>query len=258
MRRSVFWGRGLAPQKVTKAAVRRAVALFAPEACAYVKPRELEYALPALGAPEIVVLGRSNVGKSSLVGELIGAPSAVRVSKKAGRTRAFRVFGLGDSGGGPAAYLYDMPGYGFAKAARKEGHAWRRQVAEYLQGRRNDVLRRALILVDTRRGVGPDDEDTMALLDEKRVPYTLVLTKADTVSEPELVARAGQALEATGGHTTAIPIVYATSSLEGWGLGDVRCDLAEVVFGGAGGGGGGGGGGDGDGDEGEGEGEDKR
>jgi len=180
---------------------------------------ELKF-LPDPDAAEIAFCGRSNVGKSSLLNALTGRRSIARTSVTPGRTQELNFFEVGE----PTLFrLVDMPGYGFAKAPPKLVEKWRRLVRDYLRGR--TVLKRALVLVDSRHGVKPADLDMMTMLDEAAVGYRIVLTKADKVKASELEAvRAATQAEARK-HPAAFPVIHVTSSEKKLGIDELRASV---------------------------------
>jgi GTP-binding protein len=163
--------------------------------------------LPDPGVPEIAFCGRSNVGKSSLLNALTGRKAIARTSVTPGRTQELNFFEVGDP---TVLRLVDMPGYGFAKAPPKLVEQWRRLVRDYLRGRR--VLKRALVLVDSRHGAKPIDAEMMAMLDEAAVGFRIVLTKADKVRRNELASVLAQTGAMARKHPAAFPQVLATSA----------------------------------------------
>ena len=173
--------------------------------------------LPDPDAPEIAFAGRSNVGKSSLLNALTGRRSIARTSVTPGRTQELNFFEVGDP---TLLRLVDMPGYGFAKAPPKVVEQWRRLVRDFLRGRQ--VLKRALVLIDSRHGVKPVDAEMMAMLDQAAVGYRLVLTKADKVKASDLAAvRAATEAEARK-HPAAFPEILVTSSELKMGIDELR------------------------------------
>lgn len=173
--------------------------------------------LPDPDAPEIAFAGRSNVGKSSLVNALVGRKAIARASVTPGRTQELNFFDIAD----PLKFrLVDMPGYGFAKAPPKVVETWRRLVRDYLRGR--VVLKRTLVLIDSRHGVKQVDLDMMEMLDQAAVGYRLVLTKADKIKASELEAVHAATIAEARKHPAAFPVVHVTSSEKGMGIEELR------------------------------------
>lgn len=196
--------------------------LFAQE-CAFVAGAARIDQLPEADAPEVAFAGRSNVGKSSLINALAGRAALARTSNTPGRTRQINFFSLA----GDRLRLVDLPGYGYARAAKSEIAAWTGLVDAYLRGRPN--LRRAALLVDARRGLMPPDRRVMAALDRAAVVYQLVLTKADALTAAQLERRAEEAGAAAREHAAAYPAVIATSARRGAGVAALRAELAALA-----------------------------
>jgi GTP-binding protein len=184
--------------------------------------------LPADGRPEVAFAGRSNVGKSSLINALTGQKALARVSVTPGRTRELNYFTLGKEG---ELYLVDMPGYGYARAAKSEIKGWTRLIRDYLRGRRE--LKRVFLLVDARHGIKPNDIETMKLLDEAAVSYQVVLTKADKPKATELAAVQAKVGAILAKHPAAYPVVLTTSARGGSGLPELRAAVAASALGSA-------------------------
>ena len=121
----------------------------------YILPSEFNFVYPIGNVPEFAFVGRSNVGKSSLIEALLGNPNLVRTSKMPGCTRSVNFFAFVRGKNGHATYLVDLPGYGFAKAAREEKARWEAFIQGYLRERPQAVLRRVYLLVDSRHGTKP-------------------------------------------------------------------------------------------------------
>lgn len=178
--------------------------------------------LPPPVAAEVAFAGRSNVGKSSLINALTGMRGLARVSSRPGRTQQLNFFRVGAG----SLVLVDMPGYGYAEAARRIKEAWQGLMFDYLRGRPN--LKRVLLLLDARIEVKPHDRAVMDLLEEAAVSFQLVLTKADALSPPARQSRWRETLALTRLYTAAHPVVHITSAREGLGLAGLRAALAEL------------------------------
>ena len=178
--------------------------------------------LPDADFPEVAFAGRSNVGKSSLINAVTGRKSIARTSVTPGRTQELNFFEVGE----PTRFrLVDMPGYGFAKAPVKVVERWRRLVRDFLRGRA--VLKRTLVLIDSRHGIKPPDEEMMKMLDEAAVGYRLVLTKADKVKASELAATLAKVEVLAKKHVAAYPAIHVTSAEKGMGIAELRAAILE-------------------------------
>lgn len=173
--------------------------------------------LPNPDFPEVAFAGRSNVGKSSLINAVTGRKSIARASVTPGRTQELNFFEVGTP---TQLRLVDMPGYGFAKAPVKVVERWRELVRTFLRGRA--VLKRTLVLVDSRHGVKPPDLEMMKMLDEAAVGYRIVMTKADKVKATELEATLAKVEAEARKHPAAFPMVHVTSAEKGMGIEELR------------------------------------
>ena len=184
---------------------------------------ELKF-LPDPDVPEIAFAGRSNVGKSSLLNALTNRKSLARTSNTPGRTQELNFFDVGDP---LQLRLVDMPGYGFAEAPKDMVRRWRFLINDYLRGR--TVLKRALVLIDSRHGLKEVDREVMEMLDAAAVGYHLVLTKSDKVKPSALGALyEGTALDAAK-HPAAHPAIFTTSSETGSGIAELRTAILEAA-----------------------------
>lgn len=178
--------------------------------------------IPVSTLPEIAFVGRSNVGKSSLVNALVNRLSLARVSNTPGRTRQLNFFSLADK-----LMLVDLPGYGYAKAPKGEIKGWTTLVKNYLKGRA--ALKRVCVLVDARHGTKDSDDQVMSLLDDKAISYQIVLTKVDKISNTDLSKLLERLQGTMSSHPAMYPHIAATSSWKKLGLQDLRQDLAKLV-----------------------------
>lgn len=129
--------------------------------------------------PEVVFVGRSNVGKSSLINMIVGS-NVARVSKEPGRTRKINYFLLEEK-----VYLVDVPGYGYAKVSKKEQEEWKEMMENYFHERKENI-KMAFLLIDSVVGPQPLDEQMIEWFEYYGIPYTIVLTKSDKASQKEL------------------------------------------------------------------------
>jgi GTP-binding protein len=195
--------------------------LFAGPSAFMLGVAKLEQLPPARGA-EIAFAGRSNAGKSSLINALTGVNGLARASNTPGRTRELNFFDIAGQ-----LTLVDLPGYGYAKAAKKEVKKWQSMLRGYLRGRPG--LTRAFVLIDARHGVLAADEEMMTLLDEAAVTYQLVLTKIDKI-KPEGVSKVYAETEAAAKkRPAAFPLIHATSSEKATGIAELRAEIAGLI-----------------------------
>ena len=173
--------------------------------------------------PEIAFAGRSNVGKSSLINALTGRRALARTSNTPGRTQELIFFG----GGSGRLVLVDMPGYGYAAAAKSKVSAWTRLIHDYLRGRA--TLARVYLLVDARHGLKSLDDAILDTLGQAAVSHEIVLTKCDQVSEAALAERIAALRSAMLRRAAAFPDVIATSARSGAGIEDLRAAIARLL-----------------------------
>ena len=173
--------------------------------------------------PEFAFVGRSNVGKSSLIETLLGNPGIVRTSKLPGCTRSVNYFALlkgkNSNSNSHATYMVDLPGYGFAKVKRDEKARWEAFIQGYLRNRPQSVLRRVYLLVDSRHGMKTSDIDMMKLLDSCALSYQIVLTKADQINQTERKSSLHSVFTEimTKRMSSVLPFVHVVSSKSGEG-----------------------------------------
>ena len=196
--------------------------LFARD-CRFVAGAAAADALPPEGLPEVAFLGRSNVGKSSLVNALTARRMLARTSNTPGRTRQINFFDLGGR-----LMLVDLPGYGYAEASKSAVKAWTRTVQHYLRTRAS--LRRVCLLIDSRHGLKEPDRPVLQLCDSAGLSYQVVLTKTDKPEAAALAAVAGAVAAELAGHSAAHPEIHLTSAEKARGIAALRAMLAGFAL----------------------------
>ena len=179
--------------------------------------REFDWELPEAG-----FVGRSNVGKSSLVNALTGRKTLARVSHTPGRTQQLNFFDLGGR-----IMMVDMPGYGFAKVSKQMRADWDDLIFTYL--RHHKTLRCVFVLIDSRHGIKDVDLEVMDLLDTAGVSYRVVLTKIDKAEALDDIMEKTSALLKK--RAAAFPVIYTTSAEKGEGLEALRSAVLQAVTG---------------------------
>ena len=147
------------------------------------------------GLPEIAMVGKSNVGKSSLINSMTGNSKLARTSAEPGKTRLVNLYLIND-----AFFLVDLPGYGFAKAPKQEKQKWAAMIEGYLRG--SGHIKRVFQLVDIRHAPTGDDQLMVEYLRHYDIPFTAVATKADKLSK----AQRGR----------SIPVICRTLAVQPW------------------------------------------
>ena len=168
--------------------------------------------------PEYAFIGRSNVGKSSLINMLVGMNKLARVSNTPGRTRNVEHFKVENTW-----LLADLPGYGFAKASHVERAAWKRMIDNYLLHREN--LQCVFVLIDVRLEPQSNDLGMIRWLGEKEIPFVLVFTKADKLKQPSIVSNIALFKRTLKKTWESLPTMFITSAESRKG----REDLLEFI-----------------------------
>lgn len=174
--------------------------------------------IPAKRTSEVAFIGRSNVGKSSLINAITNEKIAI-TSKTPGRTKQLNFFTIDDK-----INFVDLPGYGYAKVGKREVENWTNLMFQYFLGRVN--LKRIFLLIDSRHGFKKNDEDIMSILDKNGVPYQIILTKVDKISKSDLEKVKESILKVAKKHTAMFPEMLFSSSSKGYGIDKIR----EVIY----------------------------
>ncbi|AHA27493.1 ribosome biogenesis GTP-binding protein YihA/YsxC [Candidatus Liberibacter americanus] len=186
---------------------------------------------PEEGPPEVAFSGCSNVGKSSLINNLLNRKNLARTSKSPGRTQEINFF-IPDGYSGriddlPPIALVDMPGYGHAKAPKKNISAWGNVVARYLHER--STLKRLYLLIDCRHGIKKTDADVFSILNKDAISYQIILTKIDKIKKQMLQDVIDKTKHVLRSHPAAHPDIIATSSKCGEGIYKLRKAILEAI-----------------------------
>jgi len=190
--------------------------LFSSE-CKFVAGAATYNQIPYLKQPEVAFVGRSNVGKSSLINSLIGKACA-RVSKTPGRTQQINFFSLGNK-----ISLVDLPGYGYAAVSKQTRMQWDDLILNYLRYRKNLV--RIFLLVDSKLGVKPNDEEIMKIFDTLGLIFQMILTKSDNKSE----GIENSVKEVIKLHPAAFPEIILTSSKKRDGIKKLQAEIYQLI-----------------------------
>ncbi len=170
--------------------------------------------------PEVAFIGRSNVGKSSLINAVTGVDGLAKVSKTPGRTQQINFFSLNRH-----AILADLPGYGFASVSKKMRKQWDGLILDYLTGRQQ--LRRAFLLIDSRRGIMSTDDQVMKILDDAAVSYQIILTKIDEIKDEDSIV--AKVKENVAKYIAVHPDILITSSAKNIGIKDIQKTIMDFI-----------------------------
>jgi GTP-binding protein len=164
--------------------------------------------------PEYAFIGRSNVGKSSLINRLAQKNGLAKTSQTPGKTQLINHFLVND-----AWYLVDLPGYGYAKVSKTEREKFDRMIHGYLQNRENLLV--TFVLIDVRHPPQQADLQFMATLSERQIPFYLVFTKADKLSNAQVEKNVNYYRDGMLQFWTEMPKYFVTSSVDGRGRDEI-------------------------------------
>lgn len=179
-------------------------------------------ACPEPGRAEVAFIGRSNVGKSSLINLLTRQKDLAKVSATPGKTKLINFFTIND-----AWHLVDLPGYGYAQVARVDRARFSRTVAEYLERREN--LRWVFVLIDSRLSPQPIDLAFLHWLAGRNAPFSLIFTKTDKIKPSALIKAQEVFLESLAEFVEGAPDIFATSTKTGEGRDKILGFIDEAL-----------------------------
>lgn len=180
--------------------------------------------------PEYAFIGRSNVGKSSLINMLVQQKGLAKTSQKPGKTQLINYFLLNDS-----FFIVDLPGYGFAKTSKEKRKAFNRYINEYIF--ENETLTNLFVLIDSRHEPQKIDLEFINKLGDKGIPFSLVFTKADKLSKTKLENNIAHYKDVLYESWESLPPLFITSSQKQIGrenileyIGDINSNLSSFII----------------------------
>lgn len=176
---------------------------------------------PRDGKPEYAFIGRSNVGKSSLINMLLGRKNLARTSNTPGKTQLLNYYLVNNQW-----YVVDLPGYGYARVSKKKRRSWEHMVHSYFINRLS--MQCAVVLIDAMVPPQENDIEFINWLGEKQIPFIIVYTKTDRLKEVDRQANIERIREALLKHWETLPQEFETSAREGWGRAGLLDFFAQV------------------------------
>ncbi len=170
---------------------------------------------PPMDRPEYAFIGRSNVGKSSLINKLVNRRTLAKTSGTPGKTQLINHFVINPQTPADSWYLVDLPGFGYAKVSKKDRSKWAKTTEQYLLGRKNLVC--VMMLVDARHSPQKIDLEFMAWMGENSMPFVLVFTKLDKLNIEEKAGFLPRYEAEMLKQWHRMPPVFATSGVDGAG-----------------------------------------
>ena len=180
---------------------------------------------PKPDRPEYAFIGRSNVGKSSVINMICNKKEVAKISSSPGKTQMINHFSI-TSNNRQEWYLVDLPGYGFAKVSQSQRKSWQKMIQDYIRKRENLITLFALI--DSRHKPQKNDIDFINQLGEWQVPFALVFTKADKVTQRETAAHVKEFLEIMRKDWEFLPPHFVTSAVKHLGAKQLRTYIGQL------------------------------
>ncbi len=176
---------------------------------------------PAPTLPEYAFIGRSNVGKSSLINMITGLTKLAKTSSSPGKTQLINHFIINDTW-----YMVDLPGYGFAKVSQTQRASWEKMIANYLQKRENLVT--VFVLIDSRHNPQKLDLEFLRKLGDWGIPFNMVFTKADKITQRETAKNVRAFIEEMKKEWEFIPRSFVTSTVKMTGRKEILGYIDEL------------------------------
>ncbi|HAC15313.1 MAG TPA: YihA family ribosome biogenesis GTP-binding protein [Bacteroidetes bacterium] len=176
---------------------------------------------PSETLPEVCFAGRSNVGKSSMINAVVNRKKLVKTSNMPGKTRGFNYFKMDEKW-----FLVDLPGYGYAKVSKSEREKWDKEAQKFYTQRTS--LRLILLIVDSRHDPGVLDTDQIFWLAENQLPFAILLSKADKLTNNQKVATLARMKRLLKNMNIETPIIL-TSAETKQGIEDVRALIDDFI-----------------------------
>lgn len=176
---------------------------------------------PQDGKPEYAFIGRSNVGKSSLINMLLGRKNLAHISNTPGKTQLLNYYLVNDRW-----YVVDLPGYGYARVSKKKRREWEWMIHSYFRNR--TTLQCAVVLIDAMVPPQVSDMEFINWLGENRIPFVIVYTKTDRLKTEERAANITRIQDALYEFWETLPQQFETSAKKGWGKAELLQFFAEV------------------------------
>lgn len=176
---------------------------------------------PSPNLPEYAFIGRSNVGKSSLINMLTNRKSLAKTSSKPGKTQTINHFIINKNW-----YLVDLPGYGFAKTSKTNREKWQKMISDYLLFREN--LQLVFVLVDSRIEPQQIDIDFINNLGEKGIPFAIIYTKTDKTSSGKTMSTMQKMKNILSETWEELPLMMQSSAVSGFGKDEILNFIEEI------------------------------
>jgi len=193
------------------------------EQCEFIKSVYDLKEIPSGKLPEVILCGRSNVGKSSFINSLLGKQKLAKISSTPGKTRSINYYLIDER-----FYMVDLPGYGYAKTSQKERLFWGKLLGDFISQSENIVL--AVHIIDCRHKPTELDIQLNILLQQSGIPFLIILSKSDKLKQSEYSASRKNTVNIIGGVNSPDDIIFY-SSVKGKGKKEVQKKFWELFYG---------------------------